>query len=39
MYVITALEGFKVEFITKEDGAVKELKLHQPNGEFTAVKK
>lgn len=39
MYVITNLEGFKVEFISKEDGSVKELKLHQPNGEFTAVKK
>lgn len=39
MYVIFALEGFKVEFITKEDGTVKEIKLHQPNGDFTAVKK
>ncbi|MHA3789034.1 serine hydrolase [Flavobacterium hauense] len=39
MYVITALEGFKVEFIQTGDGSVKELKLHQPNGEFIAVKK
>lgn len=39
MYAITALDGFKVEFITKEDGTVKEMKLHQPNGQFTAVRK
>lgn len=39
MYAITTLDDFKVEFITKEDGTVKELKLHQPNGKFTAVKK
>lgn len=38
MYVIAALEGYKAEFI-EIDGTVKELKLHQPNGQFTAVKK
>lgn len=39
MYAITTLDGFNVEFITREDGTVKEVKLHQPNGKFTAVKK
>ena len=39
MYAITTLDGFNVEFITREDETVKEVKLHQPNGKFTAVKK
>ncbi len=38
MYVITTLDGYKAEFIT-ENGKVKELIMHQPNGKFTAVKK
>lgn len=38
-YIITALDGYKAEFIQAADGSVKELKLHQPNGEFVAVKK
>lgn len=38
MYVITTLDGYKAEFVSK-DGKVKELVLHQPNGTFTAVKK
>lgn len=39
MYVITALDGFKVEFIAGGDGKAKEMVLHQPNGKFTAVRK
>lgn len=39
MYTVKILDGFSVEFITREDGTVKELKLHQPNGKFIAVKK
>lgn len=39
MYVITDLDGYKVEFISGEDGKVKEIMLHQPNGKFKAVKK
>lgn len=39
MYTVKILDGFNVEFITREDGTVKELKLHQPNGKFIAVKK
>ncbi|WP_294823098.1 serine hydrolase [uncultured Flavobacterium sp.] len=38
MYVITTLDGYKAEFVN-ENGKVKELVLHQPNGKFTAVKK
>ena len=38
MYVIPTLDGYKAEFIS-ENGKVKELVLHQPNGKFTAVKK
>lgn len=39
MYVITTLDGYKAEFIPGDDGKIKELTLHQPNGKFTAVKK
>lgn len=33
-----ALEGFKVEFVEDENGAIKELKAIQPNGTFVASK-
>jgi CubicO group peptidase (beta-lactamase class C family) len=33
------LTGFSIEFITDESGAVKEAKITQPNGVFTAKKK
>ncbi|WP_245895699.1 DUF3471 domain-containing protein [Flavobacterium album] len=39
MYVIATLDGFKVEFIPGDNGKIKELTLHQPNGKFTATKK
>ncbi|MEL1245672.1 serine hydrolase [Flavobacterium sp. DGU11] len=39
MYVITTLDGYKAEFIPGDNGKIKELTLHQPNGKFTAVKK
>ena len=39
MYVITALDGFKVEFVSGNDGKVKEIVLHQPNGTFSAARK
>ncbi len=39
MYVITALDGYKAEFVPGDNGKIKELTLHQPNGKFTAVKK
>lgn len=32
------LEGFKVEFVEDENGAIKELKAIQPNGTFVATK-
>jgi CubicO group peptidase (beta-lactamase class C family) len=39
MYVLTSLDGYKAEFVSAEDGRVKEVILHQPNGKFTAIKK
>jgi len=38
IYVVTTLDGYKAEFISK-DGKVREMVMHQPNGKFTAVKK
>lgn len=39
MYVLTALEGYKVEFVSGDDGEVKEIVLHQPDGKYTAKRK